>query len=148
MANSKQKAFAKAYLLDGKSKSEAYRTAYPGTENFTARQIADKADKVFNSKGVQAELRRLKGLAEQSDIITRDMILSELNELISVSKKNAYIELEDKSGPLDVVLNTKAADILIKALDRAAKMIGADAPEQIKSTVTVVMDGEFDKYAN
>ena len=42
---------------------------------------------------------------------------------------------------------TWTATVLLRAIERAAKMIGADEPERVQNDVVVTFEGDFDKYA-
>ena len=51
-------------------------------------------------------------------------------------------------GSIKTIVIPRVADILIKAIDRAAKMIGADEPEQVNGSISVSFESDdFDKYA-
>lgn len=151
-ASEEQLLFAKAYVLGGKNKSDAYRAAYPGAEKATSAQVAYRADKAFHTKGVQDEIKRLQ--AESADVfhelVTRESLLCDVAELIEKAKKSAYIMVPDPEDPekMTEVLNDKAANVLLRALERASKMIGADEPEQVQSKVVIGFEGDFDRYAD
>lgn len=140
-----QKKFAYAYTVEGKCRSEAYRSAYPGAVNMTARQVSDKANKVMQSSAVKAEIARLKELYKETEIITRNELLLDIKELIEVAKENSY-EKVCEEGIQKYLLVPKAADIYLKAIDRAAKLIGADEPQKTQNEITVSLDGDIKKY--
>lgn len=146
-----QKKFAEAIVLKGMSRSDAYRYAYPGTDKMSVHDISKKADRAFLSKGVKEEMKRLQAESaiQFSDTVTRESLLCDVTELIEKAKSSAYIKIPDKDNPDEYteIMNTKAATVLIKAIERAAKMIGADEPERVESNVVVTFEGDFDKYA-
>ena len=77
---------------------------------------------------------------------TRKTLLQDVAELIEVAKQNAYTEERDVYGNKVTVLNDKAANVLLKAIERAAKMIGADEPEKVQSDVIISFEGDFSEY--
>ena len=99
--------------------------------------------------------RVIKELQEQnggilSEIIkedpTRKTLLQDVAELIDIAKQNAYVRETDEHGNKVVILNDKAANVLLKAIERAAKMIGADEPEKVQSDVIISFEGDFSEY--
>ena len=138
-ASEAQRVFARAIVLEGMSKSDAFRKAYPvhASHLSSAQQVAESANKKFRMAGVK---RVIKELQEQnggilSEIMkedpTRKTLLQDVTELIDIAKQNAYIRETDEHGNKVVILNDKAANVLLKAIERAAKMIGADEPERL-----------------
>lgn len=153
-ASEAQRIFARAIVLDGMSKSDAFRKAYPvhASHLSSAQRVAESANKKFRTAGVQ---RILKELKEQnagivSELIkedpTRKTLLQDVAELIDVAKQNAYTEERDVYGNKVTVLNDKAANVLLKAIERAAKMIGADEPEKVQNDVIITFEGDFSEY--
>lgn len=153
-ASEAQRIFARAIVLDGMSKSDAFRKAYPvhASHLSSAQRVAESANKKFRTAGVQ---RILKELKEQnagivSELIkedpTRKTLLQDVAELIDIAKQNAYTEERDVYGNKVTVLNDKAANVLLKAIERAAKMIGADEPEKVQNDVIISFEGDFSEY--
>lgn len=137
-------AFARAFVLDNMTKSDAYRVAYPDT-TLDARGVSNKADRLFNTQRVQQEIARLKDDCKKAEIITRNDLLNGVKNLLEVSEKNAYIKMPNSDN---ILLNPKAADIYIKAIDRAAKLIGADEPDKVENKIVVHLDEGVSKYAH
>ena len=77
---------------------------------------------------------------------TRKTLLQDVAELIDIAKQNAYTEERDVYGNKVTVLNDKAANVLLKAIERAAKMIGADEPEKVQNDVIITFEGDFSEY--
>lgn len=153
-ASEAQRVFARAIVLEGMSKSDAFRKAYPvhASHLSTAQQVAESANKKFRMAGVK---RVIKELQEQnggilSEIMkedpTRKTLLQDVTELIDIAKQNAYIRATDEHGNKVVILNDKAANVLLKAIERAAKMIGADEPEKVRNDVIISFEGDFSEY--
>lgn len=153
-ASEAQRVFARAIVLEGMSKSDAFRKAYPvhASHLSSAQQVAESANKKFRMAGVQ---RVIKELQEQnggilSEIMkedpTRKTLLQDVTELIDIAKQNAYIRETDEHGNKVVILNDKAANVLLKAIERAAKMIGADEPEKVRNDVIISFEGDFSEY--
>ena len=153
-ASEAQRVFARAIVLEGMSKSDAFRKAYPvhASHLSSAQQVAESANKKFRMAGVK---RVIKEFQEQnggilSEIMkedpTRKTLLQDVAELIEVAKQNAYTEERDVYGNKVTVLNDKAANVLLKAIERAAKMIGADEPEKVQSDVIISFEGDFSEY--
>lgn len=153
-ASEAQRVFARAIVLEGMSKSDAFRKAYPvhASHLSSAQQVAESANKKYRMSGVK---RIIKELQEQnggilSEIIkedpTRKTLLQDVAELIEVAKQNAYTEEKDPYGNKVTVLNDKAANVLLKAIERAAKMIGADEPEKVQNDVIISFEGDFSEY--
>ena len=153
-ASEAQRVFARAIVLEGMSKSDAFRKAYPvhASHLSTAQQVAESANKKFRMAGVK---RVIKELQEQnggilSEIMkedpTRKTLLQDVTELIDIAKQNAYIRETDEHGNKVVILNDKAATVLLKAIERAAKMIGADEPEKVRNDVIISFEGDFSEY--
>lgn len=153
-ASEAQRVFARAIVLEGMSKSDAFRKAYPvhASHLSTAQQVAESANKKFRMAGVK---RVIKELQEQnggilSEIMkedpTRKTLLQDVTELIDIAKQNAYIRKTDEHGNKVVILNDKAANVLLKAIERAAKMIGADEPEKVRNDVIISFEGDFSEY--
>lgn len=147
--SAEQIAFAKAIVLKGLNHSEAFREAFPEkVKTMTAAQIARAANKKYESVGVSEAIKALRDTGKKlfENEISRESLLSDVAQLISVSKENAYVKAEDEYGQPITVLNDKAATILLKAMERAARMIGADEPEQVHNNIVVTFEGDFDKY--
>lgn len=153
-ASEAQRVFARAIVLEGMSKSDAFRKAYPvhASHLSSAQQVAESANKKYRMSGVK---RIIKELQEQnggilSEIIkedpTRKTLLQDVAELIEVAKQNAYTEEKDPYGNKVTVLNDKAANVLLKAIERAAKIIGADEPEKVQNDVIISFEGDFSEY--
>ena len=153
-ASEAQRVFARAIVLEGMSKSDAFRKAYPvhASHLSSAQQVAESANKKFCMAGVK---RVIKELQEQnggilSEIMkedpTRKTLLQDVTELIDIAKQNAYIRETDEHGNKVVILNDKAANVLLKAIERAAKMIGADEPEKVRNDVIISFEGDFSEY--
>lgn len=153
-ASEAQRVFARAIVLEGMSKSDAFRKAYPvhASHLSSAQQVAESANKKFRMAGVK---RVIKELQEQnggilSEIMkedpTRKTLLQDVAELIDVAKQNAYVRETDEHGNKVVILNDKAANVLLKAIERAAKMIGADEPEKVQNDVIISFEGDFSEY--
>lgn len=153
-ASEAQRVFARAIVLEGMSKSDAFRKAYPvhASHLSSAQQVAESANKRFRMAGVK---RVIKELQEQnggilSEIMkedpTRKTLLQDVTELIDIAKQNAYIRETDEHGNKVVILNDKAANVLLKAIERAAKMIGADEPEKVRNDVIISFEGDFSEY--
>lgn len=153
-ASEAQRVFARAIVLEGMSKSDAFRKAYPvhASHLSTAQQVAESANKKFRMAGVK---RVIKELQEQnggilSEIMkedpTRKTLLQDVTELIDIANQNAYIRKTDEHGNKVVILNDKAANVLLKAIERAAKMIGADEPEKVRNDVIISFEGDFSEY--
>ena len=153
-ASEAQRVFARAIVLEGMSKSDAFRKAYPvhASHLSSAQQVAESANKKFRMAGVK---RVIKELQEQnggilSEIMkedpTRKTLLQDVTELIDIAKQNAYIRETDEHGNKVVILNDKAANVLLKAIERAAKMIGADEPEKVRNDVIISFEGDFSEY--
>ncbi len=153
-ASEAQRVFARAIVLEGMSKSDAFRKAYPvhASHLSSAQQVAESANKKFRMAGVK---RVIKELQEQnggilSEIMkedpTRKTLLQDVTELIDIAKQNAYIRKTDEHGNKVVILNDKAANVLLKAIERAAKMIGADEPEKVRNDVIISFEGDFSEY--
>ena len=153
-ASEAQRVFARAIVIEGMSKSDAFRKAYPvhASHLSTAQQVAESANKKFRMAGVK---RVIKELQEQnggilSEIMkedpTRKTLLQDVTELIDIAKQNAYIRKTDEHGNKVVILNDKAANVLLKAIERAAKMIGADEPEKVRNDVIISFEGDFSEY--
>ena len=153
-ASESQRVFARAIVLEGMSKSDAFRKAYPvhASHLSSAQQIAESANKKFRMAGVKRIIKELKeqNASIVSEIIkedpTRKTLLEDVAELIDVAKQNAYTEERDVYGNKVVVLNDKAANVLLKAIERAAKMIGADEPEKVQNDVIISFEGDFSEY--
>lgn len=153
-ASEAQRVFARAIVLEGMSKSDAFRKAYPvhASHLSSAQQIAESANKKFRMAGVKRIIKELKeqNASIVSEIIkedpTRKTLLEDVAELIDVAKQNAYTEERDVYGNKVVVLNDKAANVLLKAIERAAKMIGADEPEKVQNDVIISFEGDFSEY--
>lgn len=143
-----QKKAAEEYIMNGKTKVDAYKAAYDVPSGLTAKQIADRADKVFSGKAINKEIDRLRDLLAEADVITKKELLQDLVEVYKVAKDNSYQLVEAPDGTTIKVLVPKAADIFAKLADRIANMIGANAPEKIENVVNFEFDEEFDKYAN
>ena len=77
---------------------------------------------------------------------TRKTLLQDVAELIDIAKQNAYIKTTDDYGRPITLLNDKAANVLLKAIERAAKMIGADEPEKVQNDVIIAFEGDFSEY--
>ena len=153
-ASEAQRVFARAIVLEGMSKSDAFRKAYPvhASHLSSAQQVAESAHKKFRMAGVK---RIIKELQEQnggilSEIIkedpTRKTLLQDVTELIDIAKQNAYVRETDERGNKAVILNDKAANVLLKAIERAAKMSGADEAEKVRSEVILSVEGDFSEY--
>ena len=153
-ASEAQRVFARAIVLEGMSKSDAFRKAYPvhASHLSSAQQVAESANKKFRMAGVK---RVIKELQEQnggilSEIMkedpTRKTLLQDVTLLIDIAKQNAYIRETDEHGNKVVILNDKAANVLLKAIERAAKMIGADEPEKVRNDVIISFEGDFSEY--
>lgn len=153
-ASEAQRVFARAIVLEGMSKSDAFRKAYPvhASHLSSAQQVAESANKKFHMAGVKRIIKELKeqNASIVSEIIkedpTRKTLLEDVAELIDVAKQNAYTEERDVYGNKVVVLNDKAANVLLKAIERAAKMIGADEPEKVQNDVIISFEGDFSEY--
>lgn len=143
-----QKKAAEEYIMNGKTKVDAYKAAYDVPSGLTAKQIADRADKVFSGKTINEEIDRLRDLLAEADVITKKELLQDLVEVYKVAKDNSYQMVESPDGKPIKVLVPKAADIFAKLADRIANMIGANAPEKVENVVNFEFDEEFDKYAN
>lgn len=153
-ASEAQRVFARAIVLEGMSKSDAFRKAYPvhASHLSSAQKIAESANKKFRMAGVKRIIKELKeqNASIVSEIIkedpTRKTLLEDVAELIDVAKQNAYTEERDPYGNKVTVLNDKAANVLLKAIERAAKMIGADEPEKVQNDVIISFEGDFSEY--
>ena len=149
-----QRLFAKYIVVDEMGKSEAFRKAFPehASHLMTAQKIAVAANKKFRSDGVQRAMTELK--AQNAKILdeiikedpTRKTLLQDVAELIDIAKQNAYIKTTDDYGRPITLLNDKAANVLLKAIERAAKMIGADEPEKVQNDVIIAFEGDFSEY--
>ena len=143
-----QKKAAEEYIMNGKTKVDAYKAAYDVPPDITPKQLADRADKVFSGKAINKEIDRLRDLLAEADVITKKELLQDLVEVYKVAKDNSYQMVEAPDGTTIKVLVPKAADIFAKLADRIANMIGANAPEKVENVVNFEFDEEFDKYAN
>lgn len=145
----KNKKYAQYYVLDGCTSSEAYRRAYPEeSKGLSALDVSRKASIIHGGVLVQAEIKRLQAQCEKEGTITRQRLLDEVSELITKAKRDAYEDVMQDDGSIKTIIVPRVADILIKAIDRAAKMIGADEPEQVSGDITVSFESDdFDKYA-
>ena len=148
MDSNKHKKVAYEHIINGKSKVDAYKSAYDVPPNLTSKQLADRANRVFSSKAVKAEIDKLIEDCKDSEIITRDDLLNGLKELHDVAKENAYVSTVGDNGETVRVLVPKAAEIYVKVVDRIALMIGADAPKEIKNDIKFHVDEEMAKYGN
>lgn len=143
----KQKKFAYAYVMDGLCRSEAYRRAY-SADGLSAAEISRRADKVMQSDRVACEIARLQKICRDAEIISRDELLRNVKELMETARDNSYgVELT-ADGEERRVIQPRSAEIYIKAIDRAAKLIGADEPEKTQSEVVVKMDEGLKKYGS
>lgn len=146
-----QRAFARAYVLEGKNPSDAYRAAYPAAAGLSAKEVSRRANSTLHTKAVGEEIRRLQAQSAEafSELVTRESLLRDVTELIEKSKKSAYARVPDAEnlGEWTDVLNDRAGTVLLRAIERAAKMIGADEPERVQNDVVVTFEGDFDKYA-
>ena len=143
-----QKKAAEEYIMNGKTKVDAYKAAYDVPSGLTAKQLADRADKVFSGKAINEEIARLQALYSELEVITKKELLTDLVDVYKVAKENSYQIVEAPDGTTIKVLVPKAADIFAKLADRIANMIGANAPEKVENVVNFEFDEEFDKYAN
>ena len=149
-----QRLFAKYIVVDEMGKSEAFRKAFPepASHLITAQTIAVAANKKCRADGVQRALTEVK--AQNAKILdeiikedpTRKTLLQDVAELIDIAKQNAYIKTTDDYGRPITLLNDKAANVLLKAIERAAKMIGADEPEKVQNDVIIAFEGDFSEY--
>lgn len=140
-----QKKFAYAYVMDGMSRSEAYRKAYPAAEKLSAKQVSGRADKVMKSPAVLAEIERLRRLCRDAEVITRDELLRDVKELLDAARDGSF-EDEVSGGEVRRVLIPKSADIYLKAIDRAAKLIGAEEPERSQGEIIVHFGDGLERY--
>lgn len=145
----KNRKYAQFYVIDGCTSSEAYRRAYPEeSKGLSSLDVSRKASIVHSGVMVQAEIKRLQAQFEKEGVITRQRLLEDVSELISKAKRNAYEDVMQDDGSIKTIVIPRVADILIKAIDRAAKMIGADEPEQVSGSISVSFESDdFDKYA-
>ena len=143
-----QKKAAEEYIMNGKTKVDAYKAAYDVPPDITPKQLADRADKVFSGKAINEEIDRLRDLLAEADVITKKELLQDLVEVYKVAKDNSYQMVEAPDGTTIKVLVPKAADIFAKLADRIANMIGANAPEKVENVVSFEFEEDFDKYAN
>jgi hypothetical protein len=143
-----QKKAAEEYIMNGKTKVDAYKAAYDVPSGLTAKQIADRADKVFSGKAINEEIARLQSICSELEVISKKELLTDLVDVYKVAKENSYQIVEAPDGTTIKVLVPKAADIFAKLADRIANMIGANAPEKVENVVNFEFDEEFDKYAN
>ena len=141
----RQKKAAFEHIMCGKSKVDAYRAAYDVPPDITPKQLADRATRVFSGKAIGEEIERLKVLARESEIITRDELLRDLVEVYKVAKENCYVVTTDGDGKEIKVLVPKAADVFAKLVDRISLIIGANAPEKVEKSVSVdISADDFD----
>lgn len=148
MDGNKHKKVAYEHIINGKSKVDAYKSAYDVPPNLTSKQLADRANRVFSSKAVKAEIDKLIEDCKDSEIITRDDLLNGLKELHDVAKENAYVSTVGDNGETVRVLVPKAAEIYVKVVDRIALMIGADAPKKSENRVSFEFDKEIGDLGN
>lgn len=145
-----QKTFAKAIILEGMNQSDAFRKAYPeyAKRIDNVSKLSRAAYHKLHSPGVQAVMAELKARNAEmfAEVVSRESLIKDVAELIKVAKKSAYVTVSDEHGKKTVVLNDKAANVLLKALERAAKMIGADEPEKVQNDVIVSFEGDFSEY--
>ena len=98
-ASEAQRVFARAIVLEGMSKSDAFRKAYPvhASHLSSAQQVAESANKKFRMAGVK---RVIKELQEQnggilSEIMkedpTRKTLLQDVTELIDIAQPHAFV---------------------------------------------------------
>ena len=146
--NEKQKKLAYEYVMHSKTKVDAYKTAYEPPSGLTTKQLADRADRAFISKAVQAEIERLRQDNAEAEIITRDDLLLGVNELIEKAQRCMVKVIYNEDGEEEEILIPKYADIYLKAVDRAAKMIGADAPQKVENDVNVHIGDGAVKYGS
>lgn len=144
----KLKKMAYEYVIHGKNKVEAYKAAYEIPSGLTARQICNRADKAFSGKAIQAEIERLREECRNTEIVTRDELLLGLKELIDDTKSCMSRVIHDEDGNEEHIIIPKYAEIYIKAVDRVAKLIGADAPEKVENDINVHIGKELAKYGN
>jgi hypothetical protein len=143
-----QKKAAEEYIMNGKTKVDAYKAAYDVPSGLTAKQIADRADKVFSGKAINEEIARLQSICSELEVISKKELLTDLVDVYKVAKENSYQVVEAPDGSMIKVLVPKAADVFAKLADKIALMIGANAPEKVENVVNFEFDEEFDKYAN
>lgn len=144
----RQKKAAFEHIMCGKTKVDAYKAAYDVPPDITPKQLADRATRVFSGKAINEEIERLKVLAREAEIITRDELLRDLVEVYKVAKENCYVVTTDGDGKEIKVLVPKAADVFAKLVDRISLIIGANAPEKVQNVVNFEFDEGFDKYAH
>ena len=144
----RQKKAAFEHIMCGKSKVDAYRADYDVPPDITPKQLADRATRVFSGKAIGEEIERLKVLAREAEIITRDELLRDLVEVYKVAKENCYVVTTDGDGKEIKVLVPKAADVFAKLVDRISLIIGANAPEKVENNINVHIDKELVKYGS
>ena len=95
-------------------------------------------------------MARLQEIAKETLAlkVNKGILLEDIHRVIEAAKQDLTYEIPLDDGSIRTVLNTKAATVLIKAVERASKMIGADEPEKTDSSVLITFDGELDKYAD
>lgn len=146
-----QKKFAYLIVIEGEGASEAYRHVYPEeAKGKTALDISRLASSKARTVEVKKEMARLQEIAKETLAlkVNKEILLEDIHRVIEAAKQDLTYEIPLDDGSIRTVLNTKAATVLIKAVERASKMIGADDPEKTDSSVLITFDGELDKYAD
>lgn len=137
--------FAKLVTVNGMSYTDAFKKLYPNTTKSEA-QIRAAANDMATQQGVAEVIKQYQNENACEEIITRRDLLTKLKKLIDECEKETYSVVVH--GEVVPGFSTKNAEVLIKAFDRAAKLIGADAPDKVDNTVTITFDGDFGEYAN
>jgi len=122
----KQELFAKLIAIDGLNQSDAYRRAY-NCENMSDSSVWCNAAKLAADAKVMPRIEQLKAKVEDKCIWTKEEMIRDL-----LSIKNEMMEKKENAG-----LTHQERNTAIKAIERAAKMLGYDAPEKVEMSGSI-----------
>ena len=146
-------------IAKGMTKSEAYRQAGYKCDVMSDINICAKAILIESRPHVAAKIAELQRQNENASIITRSYLLEKLKHVMEAANSDIEIETirKDSNGDYAVddngkyvkttVFNEKAANALVKAIDSASRMIGANEPEKVEQKTVIEILGAAGEYA-
>ncbi len=128
----KQEGFARDIAVSGMSQSDAYRNNY-NCKKMTNKSIWERASALAADSKVAPRIAELRLQDENKFFWAKEEMLKDLMKI----KDEAIEEMwaVDKNGK--GTMNVQARNTAIKAIERAAKMLGYDAPQKVEMEANV-----------
>lgn len=143
----KQEAFAQA-IASGMEQSAAYRAAYTATK-MNDKTIHETASRLRKDSKVTARIKELKRQNENTAIWTRQDALEMLLRTATDAETAVREPILDENKKLiGYRYNAGAGNVIVKAVEAAAKMCGYNEPDKVDTKFEIVMGDDAEDFAN